>query len=81
MDTITEVDERFLDVAESRVAQWSMGGAFFGLTAAVVQMLIRSIIVKRNKVIDWKLNLVMNFASLIILTVVKFDGLSINHNV
>ena len=49
MDHIYELDERFLD-AESRVTQWSVGGAMFGVTAAVVQMLIRSLIIKRNKV-------------------------------
>ena len=43
------LDERFLE-ADSRVAEWSMGGAMFGLTAAVVQMLIRSLIVKRDNV-------------------------------
>ena len=43
------LDERFLE-ADSRVAEWSMGGAMFGLTAAVVQMLIRSLIVRRNNV-------------------------------
>ena len=43
------MDERFL-AADSRVAEWSMGGAMFGLTAAVVQMLIRSLIVKRDNV-------------------------------
>ena len=72
METLPELDERFLDVAESRVAQWSMGGAMFGLTAAVVQMLIRSIIVKRNKVILLKFNIVMNFYTLIIL--MMFSG-------
>ena len=45
------LEERFLGLgAEGRVAQWSMGGAMFGLTAAVVQMLIRSLVIKRNKV-------------------------------
>ena len=45
------LQERFLDPgAEGRVAQWSVGGAMFGLTAAVVQMLIRSLVIKRNKV-------------------------------
>ena len=43
------IEERFLG-AEGRVAQWSVGGAMFGLTAAVVQMLIRSLVIKRNKV-------------------------------
>lgn len=43
------LDERFLE-ADSRVAEWSMGGAMFGLTAAVVQMLIRSLIVRRDNV-------------------------------
>jgi len=42
------IQERFLG-AEGRVAQWSVGGAMFGLTAAVVQMLIRSLVIKRNK--------------------------------
>ena len=45
------MEERFLE-ADSRVAEWSMGGAMFGLTAAVVQMLIRSLIIKRNNVTD-----------------------------
>ena len=44
-----DIQERFLG-AEGRVAQWSVGGAMFGLTAAVVQMLIRSLVIKRNKV-------------------------------
>ena len=43
------IEERLLG-AEGRVAQWSVGGAMFGLTAAVVQMLIRSLVIKRNKV-------------------------------
>ena len=52
METLSylEDSDRFLD-AESRVAQWSVGGAMFGLTAAVVQMLIRSLVVKRAK--EW----------------------------
>ena len=50
MEELPELDERFLS-AESRVAEWSMGGAMFGLTAAMVQLLIRSIVVKRNKVL------------------------------
>ena len=48
-----QLQERFLGLeaqAEGRIAQWSMGGAMFGLTAAVVQMLIRSLVIKRNKV-------------------------------
>ena len=45
------IQERFLG-AEGRVAQWSVGGAMFGLTAAVVQMLIRSLVIKRNKVVE-----------------------------
>ena len=52
------LDERFLE-ADSRVAEWSMGGAMFGLTAAVVQMLIRSLIVKRDNVRK-KLILIIN---------------------
>ena len=50
METLSylEDSDRFLD-GESRVAQWSVGGAMFGLTAAVVQMLIRSLVVKRAK--------------------------------
>ena len=43
------LDQRFLE-GDSAVAEWSMGGAMFGLTAAVVQMLIRSLIIKKNKV-------------------------------
>ena len=59
MDHIYELDERFLD-AESRVTQWSVGGAMFGVTAAVVQMLIRSLIIKRNKVTYFILINVLN---------------------
>ena len=55
------LEERFLGGlgAEGRVAQWSMGGAMFGLTAAVVQMLIRSLVIKRNKVggVNWHTSL------------------------
>ena len=47
--SLAGLDERLL-YGDSRVAEWSMGGAMFGLTAAVVQMLIRSLIVKRNNV-------------------------------
>ena len=47
--SLAGLDERLLH-GDSRVAEWSMGGAMFGLTAAVVQMLIRSLIVKRNNV-------------------------------
>ena len=50
MAGISVIDERFLDAAEGRVAEWSVGGAMFGLTAAMVQLLIRSIVVRRNKV-------------------------------
>ena len=47
--SLAGLDQRFLE-ADSRVAEWSMGGAMFGLTAAVVQMLIRSLIVRRENV-------------------------------
>ena len=47
--SVPGLDSRFLE-GDTRVAEWSMGGAMFGLTAAVVQMLIRSLIVKRDNV-------------------------------
>ena len=49
--SVLGLDSRFLE-GDPRVAEWSMGGAMFGLTAAVVQMLIRSLIIKRNNVTD-----------------------------
>ena len=49
--SVPGLDSRFLE-GDTRVAEWSMGGAMFGLTAAVVQMLIRSLIIKRNNVTD-----------------------------
>ena len=50
MEDLSVLDtQRFLD-AENSVAQWSVGGAMFGVTAAVVQMLMRSLMIKRVKV-------------------------------